>query len=562
MSSHPCVWHPQLSSLSFRASAFLFRYSKAFYLVKWLGRPRWQVSWEDAATLDTPWCRRLIVASLRADVEHPNERPILPPCHPLIDRLAGMPAPVAEGSDAENRAMNECVPEEAQAGPPVTVAHCTDLPPGFEVVRRVSKTGKPYIRYAGPDGRLVETKSKAWLVHNGQAGGAVTPPRLSAKASAAPSAADRGAPPVSGGASAEAKPQLPATPPGTVPAISSIERASAKPSSYIGYLCYLREQRARLRASAPHGTSKQIEKAAAEEWKALSLKEREPVIERARKLLSEKLEAARSAAELKACIVMPDAAHGTSGGSAARASWLSRGGRNSDGRRRRACECCGELDGRDSVRCATCPARRHLMCFMPPLVEADDNLWQCDTCVDALLEGAPLTPLPDVGSEVEVEVAEAEAAGGATSWQTARVTKALAEGRFSVVIGGDEAFVEELSMDDEGVGWRRTEATMLELERQRDRAKKACGDLKARRRIEAERAQVDVTPRPNPQLAKVETLYREGYVVADGCITADQVKLTSCIWLGPFATRFARYTTAPPVLTGASTTFQRAHLPP
>ena len=42
------------------------RYSAAFYLVKWLGKPSWDVSWEDAATLDTPWSRKLIVAFLQS----------------------------------------------------------------------------------------------------------------------------------------------------------------------------------------------------------------------------------------------------------------------------------------------------------------------------------------------------------------------------------------------------------------------------------------------------------------------------------------------------------------
>ena len=33
------------------------RDSTAYFLVKWLGQERWDVSWENAKTLDTAWCR-------------------------------------------------------------------------------------------------------------------------------------------------------------------------------------------------------------------------------------------------------------------------------------------------------------------------------------------------------------------------------------------------------------------------------------------------------------------------------------------------------------------------
>ena len=36
------------------------RESSAHYLVKWLGRPSTDVSWEDASCLDTAWSRKVI----------------------------------------------------------------------------------------------------------------------------------------------------------------------------------------------------------------------------------------------------------------------------------------------------------------------------------------------------------------------------------------------------------------------------------------------------------------------------------------------------------------------
>ena len=89
----------------------------AYYLVKWLGRPSSDVTWECAKTLDTAWSRKLIVSYVRegpaasAEAElapctaaqlaatEPYMAPslLLPPCHPLVDRLAQKPrAPPAE----------------------------------------------------------------------------------------------------------------------------------------------------------------------------------------------------------------------------------------------------------------------------------------------------------------------------------------------------------------------------------------------------------------------------------------------------------------------------------
>ncbi|KAL3928125.1 MAG: hypothetical protein SGPRY_002523, partial [Prymnesium sp.] len=53
----------------------------------WLGRESWDVSWEDAKTLDTPWCRRLVRDFVASEPSRRATAPLLPPSHPLVDRL-------------------------------------------------------------------------------------------------------------------------------------------------------------------------------------------------------------------------------------------------------------------------------------------------------------------------------------------------------------------------------------------------------------------------------------------------------------------------------------------
>eukprot|EP00966_Prymnesium_polylepis_P240755 5567567-Prymnesium_polylepis.1 len=84
------------------------RDSAAHYLVKWMGRPTWEVSWEDGKTLDTAWSRKVIGSYLES---LPARRglPLLPPCHTLVDtrralidayRAAKASAPAAAASQA------------------------------------------------------------------------------------------------------------------------------------------------------------------------------------------------------------------------------------------------------------------------------------------------------------------------------------------------------------------------------------------------------------------------------------------------------------------------------
>lgn len=520
------------------------RYSSAFYLVKWLGKPRWDVSWEDAATLDTPWSRRLIAASISSETDgsRASGRPLLPPCHPLVDLLPTLPSPdAAKAGDAAHVGRTGATPGTSASPAPAPAAGSapapaatgadarTHLPPGWSAMQKVSKSGKAYTRYVGPGGRVADSKPKAWAIagaqEEGSAGAGATGPKShtpsrgqGASAACPPMAVLPSS--VAYGAAGQ-----PGTPPATSSQLSSLERAAAKPGSYIGYLCYLREHRARLRAAAPGCTGKQLEKAAAEEWKSLPHEERAPVIQRARELMDQKLEAARGGADSDPRVVIGREETGTGatgdrGGRAAVAAGVN-------GRGRRACECCGELDQRDALRCNTCAARRHLMCFFPPLVEADAVPWVCEACTDAAMAGQQLRCVPAAGEEIEVEVSQPESAGGAGCWTPAVVRRQLAEGRFSAVIGGDEDFVEEFGMESEGEQWRRAMATIAELERRRAETQAARGDTLARRRREAEGARLDTEVQSAPLLDKVEQLYRDGLVIADGAITPQQARPSS-----------------------------------
>ena len=68
------------------------------------------------------------------------------------------------------------------------------------------------------------------------------------------------------------------------PATTSKPSAKARPVAYIGYLCYLREQRGRIAADLAQkgggASAVHVERAAATEWKALDDDEREQVTHR------------------------------------------------------------------------------------------------------------------------------------------------------------------------------------------------------------------------------------------------------------------------------------------
>ena len=75
--------------------------------------------------------------------------------------------------------------------------------------------------------------------------------------------------------------------------------------------------------------------------------------------------------------------------------------------------------------------------------------------------GASLVPLvdpervPKLGEYLEVEVEEPEEEGGGVAWKTALVTSILERQRFVAMVNGDDDFMEEYGMEDEGKEWRK-----------------------------------------------------------------------------------------------------------
>ena len=126
-------------------------------------------------------------------------------------------------------------------------------------------------------------------------------------------------------------------------------------------------------------------------------------------------------------------------------------------RRRKPCSVCQGLDKRDALVCATCNTRMHLMCAWPPLESVSDEVWHCDACRSTV---PPLRKVPTPGEELEAEVQESEANGGAVVWKRAVVLSARPKERFVLMINPDEEddFIEEYGMEDEGKEWRRTAA--------------------------------------------------------------------------------------------------------
>ena len=88
-------------------------------------------------------------------------------------------------------------------------------------------------------------------------------------------------------------------------------------------------------------------------------------------------------------------------------------------------------------------------------------------------------------------------------------------------------------MDEEGLDWRRlppqgaaaAQAAAAAAAAAEEAAAAARASAAERRSADAAALALDTQPRPSPLLAKVEALFREGYVIADGCIDAVQVRV-------------------------------------
>jgi hypothetical protein len=111
------------------------------------------------------------------------------------------------------------------------------------------------------------------------------------------------------------------------------------------------------------------------------------------------------------------------------------GGGGGGGRRRKPCSECQVIDKRDALVCSKCHARLHLMCMWPPLEDAPAESWECDQCRSAV---PPLRTVPQPGEELEAEVQENEANGGAVVWKRAVVLSSKPKERFVLMINPDE----------------------------------------------------------------------------------------------------------------------------
>jgi len=360
----------------------------AYYLVKWLGRPSSDVTWECAKTLDTAWSRKLIVSYVRegpaasAEAElapytaaqlaatEPYMAPslLLPPCHPLVDRLALKPrVPLADDEIVAPHPYPVAAPTAKVEGgeQPDGAKHPSGRPPKNAAGAPAEISSAPGLHPAqldGQEGNLGAITNETRLLlelaanHPERARLADDADPIAARALARAVEALRHAREVCERALSDAVPEAAAA----APAAAAPAAGVVKPTAYAGYLCYLRESRQRLRESQPGASSRQVEKLAAREWKELGKERRDEFIGRAAEQIREKLH------EVNLNQMVPGVGKRT-------------GPRALDARRKsHPCDRCGEVDKFDAVTCSTCPARRHLMCFFPPSVE--EAPWQCDAC--------------------------------------------------------------------------------------------------------------------------------------------------------------------------------------
>ena len=92
------------------------RVGRSHFLVKWLGRASTEVSWEDAAQLDTAWGRKVIHEYVtRTEPAKRAAAQILPPSHPLVDTVRAAAAAGSAGASSSSDSTH--APAEAVAEP-------------------------------------------------------------------------------------------------------------------------------------------------------------------------------------------------------------------------------------------------------------------------------------------------------------------------------------------------------------------------------------------------------------------------------------------------------------
>ena len=132
------------------------RDSAAHYLVKWLGKPNWDVSWEHAKIMDTAWSRMLIRQYLeKVEPARRDIAPLFPPCHPLVD-LRGAHMAVATAAAAA-AAANPASPYSSAPTP-------AELAAGVELLRTLRALCLR-VPEAHPFGELAAATAKLARMH-------------------------------------------------------------------------------------------------------------------------------------------------------------------------------------------------------------------------------------------------------------------------------------------------------------------------------------------------------------------------------------------------------------
>lgn len=104
---------------------------------------------------------------------------------------------------------------------------------------------------------------------------------------------------------------------------------------------------------------------------------------------------------------------------------------------------------------------------------------------------APTVPLvdpervPKVGELLEVEVAETEENGGGVCWKVGEVLEVKPRQRFMCLLNGDDDFIEEYGMEDEGKEWRK--ANPADIPRLKIENEEAKSVFKEANRLQQER---------------------------------------------------------------------------
>ena len=534
------------------------RGSFAHYLVKWIGRSTHEVSWENADALDTPWCRKLITAYMESEKARGRQgMSLLPPSHPLVDRLqrAKVMPTDASGAGGTVRASGGGAKGSLLAPAPAELARmldqvatlcqgCGAVEGGRHALGLLARETGELLQLHAHCAALEQCDEDTRAGAKASVSAATDALRSSHEAlEAALGPAMEAAKAQAIQAQARAQAQLDAQ-----------RLATHKGTSYQGFLLYLREERPRIRAALPEVSSREIEKAAATEWKDLEPTRKRQCISRAAEVIGSNKAAREKAANadddddgamdspVSKAVGSSKAAsskavdRGGGGGGDEKEKGRHRCGGGGGGGRRQPCDVCGTNDKRDFVECCECDARTHLMCFWPPweAVSKGDK-WRCSRC--ACTPPPPLHELaPAPGEAIEVEVGHLSEPpleawkpatvvrlkpGSGGSRFTAKVDLSGGGGKGGGGGGGgggedDDDVVEECAVSEHAREWRRPQATAERIDAEREaRGAAAAANAALVAQLEGDLA-ADARPTPSELLPLVEELYRDGMVEQEG----------------------------------------------